>query len=146
MDSRVDATGQSTVADDATALAHGSGSPAERFGRGSTPEEPVLSPIAIDRQLVVDHVAAGHVRRPYWCGAADCSAFSFHHLRPPAPKRIPGSGGSRCLTADPVKDAQGLVIGRSRRSLIGRFGDSKCLCDRLLERCSLLMVVILVVF
>jgi len=49
MDSRVDATGQSTVADDATALAHGSGSPDEHFGRESPPEELILSPIAIDR-------------------------------------------------------------------------------------------------
>jgi hypothetical protein len=49
MDSRVDATGQSTMADDATAFAHGSRNPGQGFGGGLSSEELVLSPIAVDR-------------------------------------------------------------------------------------------------
>lgn len=63
MDSRVDATGQSTMADDATAFAHGSRNPGQGFGGGLSSEELVLSPIAVDRWA--GKVVTGHVWQRY---------------------------------------------------------------------------------
>jgi hypothetical protein len=65
MDSRVDATDQSTMADDATAFAHGSRNPGQGFGGGLSSEELVLSPVAVDRQVWDGKVVTGHVWQRY---------------------------------------------------------------------------------
>ena len=65
MDGGVDATGQSTMADDATALAHRCRNPGESICGGSTLEEFARSPVAVDGLVLAGHVVAGHDRRLY---------------------------------------------------------------------------------
>lgn len=64
VDSGVDPTGQSTVVNDATALAQGSRDPGEGFGGRPTVEELVLAPIGVVRQVRAGHVVR-HRRRLY---------------------------------------------------------------------------------